>query len=78
MINPIIMRLEVRVLQLCLNIIICRIAHAFQYFVCLDCFCIVGAVDKIEITEINLMELRLIVYVIGDSAEPILACRSMP
>ena len=60
------------VLQLCLDFITGRIAHAFKYLVCLDGFGVVGAVGEIEFFEIHFVELRLIVDVIGDAAEPVL------
>ena len=63
---------EESVLQLCLDFITERIAHAFKYLVCLDGFGIVGAVGEIEIFESYFVELRLIVDVIGDATEPVL------
>lgn len=68
---------EEEVLQLCLYFITGRIAHAFKYFVCLDGFVDVGTVDEIEILESHFVELRLVVYVIGKTAEPILTGGSM-
>ena len=39
---------EEGVLQLCLDFITGRIAHAFKYLVCLNGFGVVGTVDEIE------------------------------
>lgn len=63
---------EEAVLLLCLDFIAERIAHAFKYLVCLNGCGIVGAFDEIEIFETHFVELRLIVDVIGDAAEPVL------
>ena len=68
---------EEGVLLLRLCFITGRIAHVFKYLVCLDGFGVVGTVDEIEIFESHFVELRLIVDIIGKTAEPILTGGSM-